>query len=501
MSVVVGIDIGTTSAKAAAYDDAGRETAGAEIGYPLHEPQPGHAEQDPGTVVEVALDVTRRAVDGARRAGLDVAGLALSGAMHGLVGLDAHGQPVTPLLTWADTRAAAQAERLRADHPHLHGRTGTPPHPMSPLAKLLWLREREPETVRRSARWCGIKELVVHRLTGAWATDVSTASGTGLLDLRALSWDAEALALAGIDAAALCPLHACTHVLPLTADVGLPAGTPVVLGAGDGPLANVGVGAVRPGVAACSIGTSGALRLVVERPQVDPLGRTFCFALTPGRWVVGGAINNGGSVLRWAGAALTPDLGDEPAAALLELAARAPAGSGGLLMLPALHGERAPHWSTVSRGAYVGLTSAHRREHLVRAALEGVCQQLALVLGAMRQADYEVREIRATGGFARSPLWRQMLADVLGMPISVPAGHQGSAFGAALLGMTALGLVDDLDHAADLVRIADRVEPDEPAAATYAAMRPAFAALHDALTPAFRMLRDLPREPGRRSEG
>jgi len=262
-----------------------------------------------------------------------------------------------------------------------------------------------------------------------------------------------------------------------------------VAGAGDGPLANLGVGAVRPGVAACSIGTSGALRVTVSRPAVDPGGGVFCYALAQDRWVVGGAITNGGIVLEWAGRALAPDLAGP--AELLELAAGVPPGSGGLLMLPYLMGERAPHWSPLPLGGYVGLTREHGRGHLVRAAIEGVCQQLALVLDSMRAAGNEVREIRATGGFARSPLWRQILADTLGTDIGFPAGAEGSAFGAALLGMEALGLVESIDVAADLVRIDSTVHPDPAAAAVYAGLRPVFAGLSDALTPAWTQLRGL----------
>jgi gluconokinase len=214
----------------------------------------------------------------------------------------------------------------------------------------------------------------------------------------------------------------------------------------------------------------------------------FCYALTPRRWVVGGAVNNGGSVLRWTGEALAPDLGEHPEADLVAIAGHAPAGSDGLVMLPYLMSERAPHWSTLPRGAYVGLTRAHRREHLVRAALEGVCQQLALVLASVRDAGNEVDEVRATGGFARSALWRQILADALGMPVGFAERHEGSAFGAALLGMEALGLVDSIEHAADLVRIGDVVEPDPAGAAVLAEMLPLFASLSEALEPAFRTL-------------
>ena len=230
---------------------------------------------------------------------------------------------------------------------------------------------------------------------------------------------------------------------------------------------------------------------MIDAPTTDAAGRVFCYALTPGRWVVGGAINNGGVVLQWAGEALAPDLGEHAEDALMELAASVPAGSEGLIMLPYLLSERAPHWSALPRGAYVGLTRAHRREHLVRAALEGVCQQLALVLASLGEAGNAVRAIRATGGFARSALWRQMLCDALGQPVGFPEGHQGSGFGAALLGMEALGLIASFDHAADLIALDEVLEPDADAAAVYAQMRPIFAGLHDALGPAFQQLRDL----------
>jgi gluconokinase len=491
---VIGVDIGTTSTKAVAYGADGRPLADASVGYPLYEPEAGWAEQDPDEIYAAVLETVRRV---RARTG-EVAGVSFSSAMHSLIGLDPQGRPLTRSVTWADSRAGAQAERLRASARGLalHRRTGTPLHPMSPLPKLLWFHEQEPRLFERVGHWVGIKDYVFSRLCGALVTDYSLASATGLLDIHRLQWDDQALAIAGITAEQLPELVATTTVLDgpteeAAAATGLDVHTPVVVGAGDGPLANLGLGAVRPGVAACSIGTSGALRVMVERPSVDPRGGVFCYALTEDRWVVGGAINNGGVVLQWAGDALAPDLGDEPETALLELAARAPAGSGGLVMLPYLLSERAPHWSSLPRGAYIGLTREHRREHLVRAALEGVCQQLALVLASMRAAGNEVREVRATGGFARSPLWRQMLADTLGMDVQFTAAHEGSSFGAALLGMQALGMVASIDVAADLVTVESTVRPDAAAAATYAAMQPVFAELYDALVPAFMSLRRL----------
>ncbi|UGS34320.1 gluconokinase [Capillimicrobium parvum] len=488
--VVLGVDLGTTSAKATAFDVRGGEHGGGEARYPLDEPAHGHAVQDPGLVIEATVAAIRQAAASAQAAGAQVCGIALSSAMHSLLALDAHDRPLTPLITWADTRAASQAERLKAEHPELHARTGTPLHPMAPLPKLVWLREHEPAVCAAARRWVGVKELVLRRLAGEWALDHSVASGTGLMASRTLDWDPEALQIAGVRAGQLATLVPAKQCFALTAtDLGLPAGVPVIAGAGDGPLANLGVGAVRPGVAACSIGTSGALRVMVEDPRVDPAGRLFCYALTPGRWAVGGAINNGGVVLRWAGEALAPDLGEHAEAQLLALAAEVPAGSEGLIMLPYLLSERAPHWSALPRGAYVGLTRGHHRGHLIRAAVEGVCQQLGLVLASVRDAGFEVRELRATGGFARSDLWRQILTDVLGMPVGFPAGHQGSGFGAALLGMEALGLIDSIERAADLVAIDEELQPGAEAAEAYAELQPVFVSLYDALAPAFRRLR------------
>jgi gluconokinase len=494
--VVIGVDLGTTATKVIAYDVSGGSRASASESYPLEQPEPGAAVQDPDEIVAAVRGAVRKVVSDV--GGARVAGISLSAAMHSLLGVGSDGAPVTPVITWADTRAAEQARRLRDEGLALplHHRTGTPVHPMSPLVKLMWLRETQPGLHARAAHWVGIKEYLLSSWCGSFAVDHSVASATGMLALQTLDWDAEALDLAGVTREQLPEPVPTLTVLPglgpdAARDLGLPTGTPIVIGASDGPLANLGLGAVHPGQVACSIGTSGALRVIVEDAAVDPGGGVFCYAFVPGRWVVGGAINNGGSVLAWAGDALAPDLGHDAQTELVALAEKAPAGASGLVMLPYLLGERAPHWSPVPLGAYVGLTRAHRREHLVRAALEGVCLQLGLVLASMRDAGIEIREVRATGGFARSPLWRQMLTDVLGLPVSFPAGHEGSSFGAALLGMKALGLVGSLDVAADLVRIDSTVQPDPEAVQVYDELRPVFAGLYDALVPTFTELRRL----------
>jgi gluconokinase len=502
--VVLGIDIGTTATKVTAIDAGGTVHATAAAGHPLEEPNPGEAVQPPEAILDAVMRSLAEVAAAVGARGAPVAGVCLSSAMHSLLAVDAAGRALTPSITWADERAAEEAERLRASPlgRALHRRTGTPIHPMSPLVKLIWFREHAPEMIDAARCWMGIKEYVVERLTGERVVDHSIASGMGLFGLATLDWDPEALALAGVDRDRLPAPVPTTTVLgglrrEAAAALGLAAATPVVVGAGDGPLANLGVGAVRPGVAACSIGTSGAVRVAVEQPHVDEAGHLFCYALTGDRWVSGGAINNGGVVLRWLAEALAPDLGEHPESALLALAAQAPAGSGGLLMLPQLYGERAPHWSAWARGAYLGLTHAHRREHLVRAALEGVCLQMALVLDSVRAAGAEVRRVRATGGFARSPLWRQMLTDALGAEVEFPAGTEGSSRGAALLGLLALGRIGGLDAAGDGVGVAEVRRPDPAASAVYAELRPVFESVHDALAPVFARLRRV--DAGRRA--
>jgi gluconokinase len=287
VEVVVGLDCGTTSTKAVTAGDDGRVRDVAGAGYSLLVPAPGRAELDPHRLQQAALEALTEVTALARARGDRIVAVTLCAAMHGLVPLDADGPRAGPLITWADGRASAQAAALRADGRarSLHARTGTPVHPMSPLTKLAWLGEHEPEQLHAAPRWGGVKELLVAALCDAGhVVDVSCASATGLLDLRTGRWDEEALEVAGVRADQLPEVLSATHVERLRDDVaqltGLPAGTPVVLGAADGALANLGVGAMRPGVAAVSIGTSAALRTVVRSPQVDDAGALFCYALT-----------------------------------------------------------------------------------------------------------------------------------------------------------------------------------------------------------------------------
>src|SRR5215211_332880 len=337
--VILGLDVGTTAVKVVGFPISGGSgpLPSMQREYPLLQPEAGWQIQDPPTVLAAIDDALRGCVDLVGDG--SIAAVSISTAMHGLIGLDSETNPVTPLVTWADSRAADQARQLRARglaHELLE-RTGTPVHPMSPLLKLMWFGAHEPELLARAQWWVGLKDYVLQHLTGQLVTELSSASATGLLDLRSRDWDSQSLKLAGIRPNQLPRVLPTTAVLTLTAEAAsrteLPAGLPVVVGAADGPLGNLGTGAIQPGIAGLSMGTSGAVRMAVPAPRLDPAGRLFCYALTEDVWVVGGAVSNGGIALRWAGGAFTPDLlGGHADSKLLALAEQVPAGSDGLVM-------------------------------------------------------------------------------------------------------------------------------------------------------------------------
>ena len=510
----IGVDIGTTSTKAVVFatngKHRGRVLGDHAVEYPLDTPVPGAAEQDPDLIHRAVVVAIRGAVDAAKVRGQDVACVSFSAAMHSVIAVDADDRPLTPSYTWADNRAAPWAVRVNEEHDGLgiYRRTGTPIHPMSPLIKLLWLRHAQPKIWKRARRFVGIKEFVLKRLCGVDVVDHSIASATGLLDLETLDWDHGALALVELEADRLSTLVPTTHRLALVdalqADaLGLAPDTPIIVGANDGVLSNLGVGAIERGAVALTIGTSGAMRTVVDAPRTDPEGRTFCYALTERHWVVGGPVNNGGIVLRWVrdefAAAETETakrLGIDPYDVLTHIAARIAPGSGGLLFHPYLAGERAPLWNADLRGSFFGLAMHHRKEHMIRAVLEGVLMNLHTILPAVESLIGRTRVIKATGGFARSPMWRQMLADVFDREVVVPESIESSCFGAAMLGLFALGEMKSLDEVAGLIGATHRHVPDPAAAAVYARLAPIFSALPRQLEAQYRAIADFQRDLG-----
>lgn len=481
--MVLGIDLGTTATKVVAATREGVVLNQTERENELRTDRLSEAVQDADAVRDAAIAAVAECVSWAQDNGHRIEGVSFSSAMHTLLGLDAAGKPVTPAFNWADTRAAEVATNLRADPDKaatLHRTTGTPVHTQSVMVKLAWLTGSRTDLSGDAAYWCALKDYVVHAFVDEFVTEHSMASGTGLQDMESLEWHEEALRVAGIRADQLPTLRAPTDTLPLAARAaeatGLPEGLPVVLGGGDGPLGNLGVGAINPGVAGLSLGTSGALRVVCERPGVDERCRTFSYALGDGFWVIGGAVSNGAVVGQWAADTFGVELPD-----LLEEALKVSPGADGLLALPYLLGERAPWWEPGLTGSLLGLRRFHGRAEITRAIVEGVAQQLALVRDAVRETGTDVRAVRATGGGFRSRVWAEALAAALDIELELAEGTGGSGLGAVLLGWRALGALDSLDEAASLVRPTRTVPPDRDAARLMAQRRPRIERVHEAL--------------------
>ncbi|MFL4499969.1 gluconokinase [Weissella sp. MSCH1] len=486
MEYLIGVDLGTTSTKAVLFDTEGHVIASANKGYKLYRDEPDMAEEDLNEIWEAFVDAMTEVVRGAN--GGKILGVSFSSAMHSLIAFDADWQPLTRVITWADTRAVKYTEELKSTGlgQEIYSKTGTPIHPMAPLSKMLWLKNEKPDVYNNAAHYLGIKEYLFHRLFGANKMDISIASGTGMFNIFNLDWDEQALEVTGIKKEQM-PQAVEPYemekgmVAEYAAVMGLDIDTPFIYGAGDGPLSNLGVNAVQPGVAAVTIGTSGAIRVVTDAPKIDPKGRTFTYALDKDHWVVGGPVNSGGDVFRWARdkmfdaekstAAL---MGVDTYDLLTEIASKIPAGADGLLFHPYLGGERAPIWDANAKGSFFGLTHNHTRAHMVRAVLEGIIFNIYMVALALEEVVGDLKSVQATGGFARSALWRQMTADIFEQPVTVPTAFESGALAATVMAQKALGMVDSLDVIADMVGESNTYAPNPENYEVYRELTPIF---------------------------
>ncbi|MBM7660099.1 gluconokinase [Bacillus mesophilus] len=445
-SIIIGLDIGTTSVKAVAFSRGGRVIGEQEIAYPLSTPFPGWAEQDPLEIEAATITVIRNLIQLPTIDEKNILAIGLSTAMHSLICMAENGEPLSPSITWADGRASLQANRLRVEHNHIYDLTGTPIHPMSPLVKLIWMKENNYLPYQQASYFVSIKEFILYRWFGCQSVDYAVASATGLLDLHHLKWNKEALELAGVSEAQLFKPVSPTEVLvdldkTIADQIGLPVHIPFVIGSSDGPLANIGLGAINPGEVAITIGTSGAIRQIVTEPKSDSLQQTFCYGITESLSLIGGPTNNGGIVLQWLKETL--DI-KETYEELISVAEKAEPGAEGLLFLPYLNGERAPIWNANVRASLFGLSLRHKKEHIVRAGLEGVIYSVFHVGQALERLAGKPTTLLASGGFGRSPLWLQITADVFNQEVQVPISHQSSAWGAAWMALFAIGEVTDL---------------------------------------------------------
>lgn len=465
---------------------------------PFASPQPGWAEQDPRDWWRASKIAVRKALSVSGLNGSDIGCIGFSGQMHGAVLLDAAGGVIRPALIWCDQRTAAQAEKLEASigKGRVIELTSNPPLTNFMLTKLMWVREAEPENWEKVRHVLLPKDYVRFRLTGAHATDVADASGTLLLDVASRTWSSEMLGRAGIERTLLPALHESPQICGEVSraggeETGLQAGTLVVAGAGDQAAGAVGMGIVGPGAVSVTIGTSGVVFAATGHPALDPQGRlhTFCHAV-PERWHVMGVTQAAGLSLRWFrdrfGAG--PEDGRDPYERLVAEAETAPPGSDGLFWLPYLMGERTPHCDPAARAALVGLTASHTRAHIVRAILEGVAFSLKDSFTIFNELDIPVERVRPGGGGARSPLWRQIQADVYGHEVEAVETQEGAALGAAILAGVGAGNWGTVEEAcAQAIRTKEKIAPDPETAALmarkYAVYRKLYPALRDALAP------------------
>ena len=451
---LIGLDVGTTAARAVAIDLKGDVLAAASADYPLSTPRPGWVEQDPEGWWAASQAVLHRVMAELRYPPL---GLGLTGQMHGAVFLDAGDKVIRPALLWSDQRTARQCEAITeaVGRERLVAITGNPAVTGFQAPKILWLRDEEPAAYARVRRVLLPKDYVRLRLTGEYATDVSDASGTLLLDLRRRSWSAEMLDALEIPREWLPSVYEGPHLTGKishgVADaVGLPAGLFVAAGGGDNAAAAVGNGVVREGLISSSIGTSGSLFVPSEVARIDPSGRlhAFCHAIPGGYHVLGATLSAGGSLRWWRDASGTTLDYD----GMVSSAAQAPPGSEGLIFLPYLAGERTPYLDPLSRGAFFGLNLRHSFAHITRAVMEGVTYSLKDSLDLIANMKIPVTQVRATGGGARSNLWRQLQADIFGLSIYHAQVDEGPAYGAALLAGVACGVYSNVFDACSLIR-------------------------------------------------
>ncbi len=505
--LLLGLDLGTSGLKAALISaDEGATVATALHSYRSQTPRPGWAEQDPETWVESAVVAVRQVVEAAGIDTAGIAGIGFSGQMHSAVLLNAQGCAVRPAILWLDQRSAQQAAdfRTRVGDAQLADWVGNPLLPGFTLASLLWVKENEPESWARATHVILPKDYLRFRMTGSLATDLSDASGTCLLDTGRRAWCQSLLAEAGLPAALLPPLMESTQTAgtlqpQMAARLELPAGLPVVCGAGDQAAQAVGNGILRPGPVSCTIGTGGQLFAVADSYLPDPQLRlhTFCHAV-PGRWHWLAATLSAGLSLRWLRDQVMA--GGRDYAQLADAAAEIEPGSGGLVFLPHLVGERTPHMNPHARGVFYGLGLRHTWKHMARAVMEGVVFSLLEGLELICERG-EVTQIIASGGGTQHPLWLQLQADIFGLPVAATHGLEAAALGAALLAGVGLGRYPDLDAACQVaVPRKDRlVQPDLAAHARYRELSGRYRELYRALAPHFeadgRLQTDQPSPP------
>lgn len=442
--VIIAVDIGTSGSRAVIFDTQATPHYQVRHAYAMLHPQPGWSEQNPNDVVNAVIRALQDAI-ASLSPQQSLAGIVLSTQLYSVLALDFNHQPLTHSLTWADMRSAEQARTIREyDTSHkINAATGCPIQALYPLSKILWLKKHH--HFADDVKFVAIKDYVVWRLTGELLSDWSTASASGLLDIHNHDWYPASLVAAELSQKQLPTLASPRHIMriwrPEIAEyIGLPPDIPLILGAGDAPLANIGVGAIQPNSMAMNVGTSAAARVLITSPETDASGRLWTIVADEGHWVIGGVVGSGGVVYDWLLNQLLSLDSDDIFATADSLASEVTPGSDGLIFIPYFSGEQSPGWNPTTRGIVSGMTLKHEAKHHIRAMLEGLTFSLLRIVEAIsdvRQAKTE--HIYVTGGLTASKTWLGIAADASGIPVAIPDSTESSARGAAILGWLSLG--------------------------------------------------------------
>ncbi|MDR2477738.1 MAG: gluconokinase [Treponema sp.] len=476
---VLAVDIGTSSVRCMVFVPDGTIHARSQIKYPTIKPKPYFEEQDP----DLVRDETLAAIDECLRQSTAfperIAAIAFSSQMYSVFPVDLRGKPLYGNILWCDARAEAQAEALKAlpVAEELYRVTGCPVNSIYPLAKLLWLREKEPDVFKKAAHFISIKEYITEYLTMEYAVDCSMMSGTGMCDIANYCWDLKALELTGIGAQKLSRPVSADEALPFRNTAllhrwNLPEDVAVFSGGGDGPLANLGSGASKPGAVNIDLGTSGAARVVVDRPLDGGSGGLWCYCLTPSQWTLGGILTNVGNAYQWLCECLTGFTSGGPTEgemSRLDVAANdIPPGAEGVIFLPYLRKPRSPWWDSSLKGCILGLRSDHHAGHITRALFEAIAYDAKVIIESMNRLSPIKKEIVVTGGFAKNHFMAQLLSDVFGREVAVPENNEGSIAGAALIALKGSGLTPDYTFTGETNRRYSRFTPNVKNAKRYA---------------------------------
>jgi xylulokinase len=501
---IIAHDLGTTGNKATLYDRDGILVGSAFYGYSTTYEHTGWAEQNPEDWWRAVCVTTQQLLAETHVKTDEIACVTFSGQQQGAVALDRRARPLRPAIIWADQRSGEQARRLSEtlDPATMYRITGHRLSVAYSLHKILWIRDHQPDIFAQTHKFMHAKDAMVARLTGIFATEPSDASGMNLYDLKRGAWSGAILDAAALNPAQLPALVRSQDVVggilsEVADEVGLLAGTPVVIGGGDGACASVGAGSVREGVAYSYVGSSAWIATASHAPIYDPDQKTMTFGhVIPGLYIPMGTMQAAGASYQWMRDQLAPlEKQNAPALGLSAyqlmnlVAAESPVGADGLVFLPYLMGERAPRWNPNARAAFLGLTIRHTRAHMIRAVMEGVAMNLLLILDAFRKQGATIDAIRLIGGGATGGLWSQIMADFYGVPLQrLAVLEEATSMGAAVIGGVGVGLYPDFSMAERMNPIAATMTPDPTTTATYRELYKVFDAAYTALEPIYEMM-------------